>query len=201
MPIGQLDPAIVRPGRLAGAREFRRLSRAEAECLAAKKGLALPEQEDFSLAELYAGTGNMSSLTTDTASTERKTIPTRPQDVRVPRAQRVSTRHDARYILLKKYEGVVTSRGEQSFTARLFENASDYPVVEAEFDLDELSETDRELAVEGASLVWTIGYGYDGSTRKRESAIYLRRLPPWSDKEIEQGSRAAEDLTRGIQWE
>ena len=119
----------------------------------------------------------------------------------VPRAHLVSTRPDDRYMLLKKYEGVVTSRGEESFTARLFENVGDYPVVEAEFDLEELSETDRGLAVEGAALVWTIGYRYDGSTRKRESAIYLRRLPSWSDKEIEQSSRAAEELTRGIQWE
>jgi len=130
-----------------------------------------------------------------------KTIPLPPRYVRVPRAKRLSTQPAGRYILLKKYEGVVTSRGEHSFVARLFENPSDYPVVEAEFDLEELSETDRELAVEGATLVWTIGYGYDGSTRKRESTIYLRRLPPWSEKEIEQGEQAATDLTRGIEWE
>ncbi|MGA2865072.1 MAG: hypothetical protein ABSF95_11385 [Verrucomicrobiota bacterium] len=134
-------------------------------------------------------------------SAETITMPGRPERVLVLRAQHVSTRADDRYILLKKYEGVVTSRGKQSFTARLFENVSDYPVVEAEFDLEELSEPDRGLAVEGAGLVWTIGYRYDGSTRKRESAIYLRRLPSWSDKEIEQSSRAAEELTRGIQWE
>jgi hypothetical protein len=133
--------------------------------------------------------------------TEKRTMLARPESVSVPRAQRVSTRAGDRYILLKKYEGVVISRGPQSFTTRLFENASDYPVVEAEFDIEELSETDRALAVEGAPLVWTIGYRYDGSTRKRESAIYLRRLPAWSDQEIEESARAAEELTRGIHWE
>jgi len=106
-----------------------------------------------------------------------------------------------RYIQLKKYEGFVTARDENSFWARLFENDSDYPVIEAEFDLEELSETDRKLVVEGAPMVWTIGYGYEGSTRKRESLIYLRRLPAWSDKELEKGRAAADDLTRGIQWE
>ena len=128
---------------------------------------------------------------------------TEPSDetVRVPRVQRINTDVDERYILLKKYDGVVTARGDDSFVARLFENASDYPVIEAEFDLEELSETDRDLAVEGAALVWTIGYGYDGGTRKRESVIYLRRLPRWSDTKIEEGRRAAEDLTRGIKWE
>ena len=140
------------------------------------------------------------SATTHPTSTERKTTHSRSQDVRVPRARRMSTRPDDRYILLKKYEGFVTSRGERSFTARLFENVCDYPVVEAEFDMEELSETDRGLAVEGAALVWTIGYGYEGSTRKRESTIYLRRLPPWSEMEIEQGKQMAAELTSGIQW-
>jgi hypothetical protein len=119
----------------------------------------------------------------------------------LPRARRLSPPPTDRYILLKKYEGVVISRTQDSFTARLVENQSDYPVLEAEFDIDELSEGDRKLAVEGAALVWTIGYRYEGSTRKRESAIYLRRLPPWTEKEIEAARRTAEQLTHGIRWE
>ena len=55
-PVRQLDPAILRPGRLLGMREFRRLTRVEAEHLAQAKGLTLPEQPDFSLAEVYCGT-------------------------------------------------------------------------------------------------------------------------------------------------
>jgi hypothetical protein len=54
-PMRQLDPALLRPGRLMGAREFRRLTRTEAQQLAQAKGLALPDQDDFSLAELYCG--------------------------------------------------------------------------------------------------------------------------------------------------
>ena len=120
---------------------------------------------------------------------------------RIPETRVLRNQFNQRYIRLKKYEGFVTARTEDSFWARLFENNSDYPVIEAEFDLEELSETDRELAVEGAPMVWTIGYGYEGSTRKRESLIYLRRLPAWSDKELEKCRAAADDLTRGIQWE
>jgi len=125
--------------------------------------------------------------------------PAKPR--RLPQTRLLHSQPDQRYILLKKYEGFVTGRGEDSFSARLFENSSDYPVVEVEFELEELSETDRERVVEGAPLVWTIGYSYEGSTRKRESLIYLRRLPALSDKEIEQGLSAADDLTRAIQWE
>lgn len=147
-----------------------------------------------------AGSSGASSSTTASPSEERMR-PSVLERVRVLRAQRVNTRSDERYILLKKYEGFVTSRADETFMARLAQNTSDYPVLEAEFELEELSEEDRELAVEGAALVWTIGYRYDGSTRKRESAIYFRRLPAWSDKEIEQGREAAQELTRGIRWE
>jgi hypothetical protein len=54
-PISQLDPAVVRPGRLVGDRAFRRLTRAEAARLAAAKQLALPDADTVSLAELYCG--------------------------------------------------------------------------------------------------------------------------------------------------
>jgi len=61
----RLDAAIARPGRLVGVREFRRLSHAEAARLAQSKGLTLPQQSDYSLAEVYnAGTDtpNVNSL-------------------------------------------------------------------------------------------------------------------------------------------
>ena len=55
-PLQRLDPALLRPGRLMGAYHFRRLSRVDAQRLAKAKGLMLPEQEDWSLAEIYNGT-------------------------------------------------------------------------------------------------------------------------------------------------
>lgn len=121
--------------------------------------------------------------------------------VRIPRATTIPRRVEQRYILLKKYEGFVTSREGDGFSVRLFESQTDHPVIEADFALEELAEQDRELAVEGAPLVWTIGYIYEGGTRKRQSWIYMRRLPAWTESELEQGERAAEDLTRAIRWE
>ena len=64
-PVRQLDPALLRPGRLMGTREFRRLSRPEAQRLAEAKGLVLPEQSDFSLAELYCGAVSRPALNGD----------------------------------------------------------------------------------------------------------------------------------------
>jgi len=53
--VRQLDSAILRPGRLLGSREFRRLNRDEAKRLAQAKGLTLAEKPDYSLAEIYNG--------------------------------------------------------------------------------------------------------------------------------------------------
>jgi hypothetical protein len=53
-PVSQLDPAVIRPGRLVGYREFRRLTRTEALGLAEAKGLALTDAPDHSLAEVYS---------------------------------------------------------------------------------------------------------------------------------------------------
>lgn len=50
---GKLDPAIIRPGRLRISREFRRLNAAQAQRLAAAKGVSLPSRADYSLAEIY----------------------------------------------------------------------------------------------------------------------------------------------------
>jgi hypothetical protein len=55
-PMRKLDEAVVRPGRLMGTREFRRLTRDEALRLAQAKGLKLTDGSDsWSLAEIYNG--------------------------------------------------------------------------------------------------------------------------------------------------
>ncbi|MGO8930228.1 MAG: AAA family ATPase [Limisphaerales bacterium] len=56
VPMRRLDEAVLRPGRLMGSREFRRLTRAEALRLAQVKGLTLANASDtWSLAEIYNG--------------------------------------------------------------------------------------------------------------------------------------------------
>jgi len=55
-PMRKMDEAVLRPGRLTGTREFRRLTRAEAQRLAQAKGLTLGDGSDsWSLAEIYNG--------------------------------------------------------------------------------------------------------------------------------------------------
>lgn len=61
-PMQRLDPALLRPGRLMGTREFRRLSRDAALRLAQAKGLTMPDQADASLAELYNRAPDLGAL-------------------------------------------------------------------------------------------------------------------------------------------
>jgi len=62
-PMQRLDPALLRPGRLMGTREFRRLPREAALRLAQAKGLTMPDKADVSLAELYNRAPDISALT------------------------------------------------------------------------------------------------------------------------------------------
>lgn len=55
--IAEIDPALLRPGRMLCHRVFRRLDYPEAARLAASLGRKLPEEHDYSLAEVFAGNG------------------------------------------------------------------------------------------------------------------------------------------------
>lgn len=53
--VKEIDPALMRPGRLVARRHFGRMTRERAERLATKKGSKLPEAADYSLAEVFSG--------------------------------------------------------------------------------------------------------------------------------------------------
>lgn len=106
-----------------------------------------------------------------------------------------------RWQLLKKLEGSVISVTNETFTAHLREDQSDVHFIEVEIDLSELPEQERPLAVEGASLVWTISFFWQGGTRKRESSIYFRRLPHWTEKEAATAEERVRKITDAIKWE
>ena len=52
-PVDRIDAALRRPGRLIALREFHRLDRTQALCLAQARDIELPVQADYSLAEIY----------------------------------------------------------------------------------------------------------------------------------------------------
>lgn len=103
------------------------------------------------------------------------------------------------FAMLRKYEGVIISREDDSFTARLYESPSDYPVMEAEFNLADVPESEWPHVIEGAPLVWTISYRHQGSTRSRDSMIYLRRSA-WTAEEVAAARDRASTLVNAIDW-
>ena len=101
--------------------------------------------------------------------------------------------------MLKKYDGVIVSCDDDSFVARLYEDASDYPVMEAEFATEDVATAERNLVVEGAQLVWTISYRHEGGTRFREGTVYLKR-GALTDAELFVASERTSHLLNAINW-
>jgi hypothetical protein len=104
--------------------------------------------------------------------------------VRMPRVVRSTDDSKERFTLLQKWDGVVLEADEETFTARLFDGLGELPPQQATFSREELSSEEQSQIAEGAPFVWTIGYRHIGTTRRRDSTIYFRRLPSWSADEI-----------------
>ena len=104
------------------------------------------------------------------------------------------------YELREKFDGVVLSVGPGNFEARLFPSEENDEPVEAEFAKDDLSVEDRELLEPGALFVLTIGYRTSGSSRRRESYFYLRRMPAMTDEQVNQASARASQHRDDLQW-
>jgi hypothetical protein len=95
----------------------------------------------------------------------------------------------------QKWEGYVLAVQDDSFLARLVDLTSGEIDEEAEFLLDDVPTSDRDLVDVGAVFYWGIGYldKVDGQ-RLRSSSIRFRRLPAWTTEELEAARRKAEEL-------
>ena len=104
-------------------------------------------------------------------------------------------------LALQKWEGTVLSKGRDSFHARLVDRNRVGPDEEAEILLDEVSEDDLPLVAPGAVFYWSIGY-HTGTNRqkKRVSIIRFRRLPAWTEKELQQANEQADRLRDSLGW-
>ena len=93
---------------------------------------------------------------------------------------------------LESWEGVVEHVDPDGgwFSARLLSESG--PEEIAEFDLVEVSRGDRDLVQQDAIFYWTIGYRETlAGQRSRESVIRFRRLPVWSERELEEARQEA----------
>ncbi len=110
--------------------------------------------------------------------------------------------HQNIFISLQKWEGIVMDVMDDAFLARLIDLTQKGTDEEAEFSFDEISEEDKPLIRSGAIFYWNIGYhtSYSGQ-RTRTSLIRFRRLPAWTQREIDAAKREAERLGKALGWQ
>jgi len=101
-----------------------------------------------------------------------------------------------RFRLLQKWEGTVTSVGDNEFVA-VIRDLTDpsFPPEEATFSVEEVPEPDLSLVFSGSIFYWNVGYETTRSgQRKRVSVLRFRRLPAWTRSDIEAVRRTAATL-------
>jgi hypothetical protein len=105
------------------------------------------------------------------------------------------------YVLLQKWQGVVKSVDGESFLAELRDLIADGPEEEADFPIDDIPNADKELVAPGAVFYWCIGYlDTLNGQRVRASEIRFRRVPAWTEREVERAKSEAEKLREVIGW-
>ena len=108
-----------------------------------------------------------------------------------------------RITALQRWVGLVEFVGNTTFTARISdETNTTNPIEEVELPLDEVSASDRELAVPGGTFYWSIGYrdSADGQ-RERISTLRFARQPKISLSEQNRIIRQADELTALLERE
>lgn len=133
-------------------------------------------------------------------SSEPMHYPT-PQAVPYLPAVEVESQAQGRLIALQAWEGVVLEVGETDFAIRAVDVAGEHADEQITLAKDELSEFDLELLEPGAILYWTIGYREKhGGGRERVSQIRLRRLPAWSEAQLDEAEERAAAMARDFGW-
>ena len=135
------------------------------------------------------------------ATEERAAGPDRAEHllpfVYVPRAAPQTV---TRFITLQKYEGTVLRIEGDGFVARIVDPATVDEDFDAEFALEEVTPSDRHLLIPGAVFYWNLGYLDRPEGRVRASDLRMRRLPTWSQDELDAARKRAEALAANLDW-
>lgn len=106
------------------------------------------------------------------------------------------------FVAMQEWEGYVTEIKEDTFTAILVDvtKKDNEPTEEADFEMDEISNSDKKLLKIGSVFRWAIGYNTSGSTKMKSSFVVFRNLPAYSKKELAAAQTKAESLSKSINW-
>ncbi|MFO1349355.1 MAG: hypothetical protein U1F68_01185 [Gammaproteobacteria bacterium] len=121
-------------------------------------------------------------------------VTVRPQPRVILRS--VSPLPEGNFTIRQSWEGRIISVDENDFTAIISDRTNyNNPDEEVVIEREELSKDDHELLKPGAVFYWSIGYkDAPGEPRQRVSQIRFRRLPAWSQREIDQASLLASEF-------
>jgi hypothetical protein len=101
------------------------------------------------------------------------------------------------FLALQRWEGVVTECRNDTFIARLTDLTAEGPAEEVELSISDVSPEDLSLVELGAVFYWSIGYRDDASgSRLRASTLRFRRLPVWSEQELDAATERAAEIAK-----
>ena len=104
---------------------------------------------------------------------------------------------------ISEWEGYVTSISQSSFFVSVvnIKDETGLPDDEAEFQLHDLSGTERESLEVGSVVRWVVGFEKPSNDmRQRVSRVHVRRLPAHSVKEYEKSVLEEERFGDGLIW-
>jgi|SRR5215208_1637599 len=113
---------------------------------------------------------------------EPKTTQATPADALTPASE-----------ILQRWDGVVLGVNEETFRARLLDERTGRPRLEADVYVEDVSEHDRSLLRPGAVFYWHIGYRDPHGDRERFSRIRFQRLPPRTEADVARADRRARE--------
>lgn len=151
--------------------------------------------------ELSLIVGPATEITGDVDAADARTSEGKGADRLVPLVQEPRFPPQDRFVALQKWEGQVIEANANLFTAKLTDLTKPNPDELAEFDLDEVSASDRHLVVPGGVFYWSVGYrDRISGQRSRESVMRFRRLPRWSPNDRAEADRRAAHWSETLGW-
>ena len=105
---------------------------------------------------------------------------------------------------ISEWEGYIESIEENVFLVRMvnIRSKSQLPEDEATFQVNELSDYQRQHLEVGAIVRWVIGMERLPSDQRRKvSELHFRRLPAHSNREYQTALTQAKEMINGITWD
>ena len=72
---------------------------------------------------------------------------------------------------------------------------------EVEFNIQDLDNEDAKMVEVGSVFYWSIGYSFRNGTKRKESFIRLKRLPSFTQEQIDKALDWAKNANDNLNWD